>query len=619
MADNRPPMNNSNNNRPPVNFRMGRGPRAMFTEKPKDKKGALKRLLKYLADSKALLIALLFVMAFITAASIASPVVQGKVLDAVDKGEQVLFINLLVALGACYLLNIIAMLFRGLLSAYLAQRTVLKMRRDLFNKLIYLPISYFDSHAHGDIMSRMTNDVDSISSTISQSVASFISTFLIIIGAFTVMLLFSPLLALVSTVSIFLSFFASRFMSKRMRKYFRMQQEMLGDINSKVEESITGQRTVSAYTKEDDLEVDFNATSDRLEVVAIKAQVWGGAMGPIMNIIGNIGFLLIVACGAIFYNLGIGAGIFGPITIGTIIIFTNCSKQINRPINEVAQLYAQIETSLAAAERVFAVMDSEPEIDTGIVELPEDFQVETIEFNHVNFSYVPGEQVLKDFNLKIHKGEKIALVGATGSGKTTVVNLLMRFYDIDSGEILINGIDIRELPKETLRQMVSIVLQDTVLFTDTISNNIKYGKSEATLQELEFYSEFANVDKFVKHLPDGYETLLSNSGANLSQGQRQLLTIARAAITEPKILVLDEATSSVDTRTEKAIQDAMVNLMKDRTSLIIAHRLSTIRDADQIVVIHHGEVVEIGNHDKLIEERGRYYELYMTQFAGNAI
>lgn len=615
----RPPMNNNNRNQPPMNMRMGRGPRWLFNEKPKDKKGALKRLLKYLADSKALLIGLLFVMIFITAASIASPVVQGKVLDAVDSGREELFITLLLALGACYFLNIIAMLFRGLLSAYLAQRTVLKMRRDLFNKLIYLPISYYDSHAHGDIMSRMTNDVDSISSTISQSVAAFISTFLIIIGAFTVMLLFSPLLALVSTVSIFLSFFISRFMSKHMRKYFKMQQEMLGDINSKVEESITGQRTVSAYTKEDDLETDFNATSNRLEKVAIKAQVWGGAMGPIMNIIGNIGFLLIVAMGAIFYNYGIGAGLFGPISIGTIIIFTNCSKQINRPINEVAQLYAQIETSLAAAERVFAVMDTTPEVNEGTVSLPEDFSVESIEFNHVYFSYVPGEVVLKDFNLKIKKGEKIALVGATGSGKTTVVNLLMRFYDIDSGEILINGIDIRDLPKETLRGMVSIVLQDTVLFTDTISNNIKYGKEDATTEELDFYSEFANVDKFVKHLPEGYETLLSNSGANLSQGQRQLLTIARAAITEPKILVLDEATSSVDTRTEKAIQDAMANLMKDRTSLIIAHRLSTIRDADLIVVIDKGEVIEAGNHNELIEQRGKYFELYETQFAGNAI
>ena len=615
----RPPMNNNNRNQPPMNMRMGRGPRWLFNEKPKDKKGALKRLLKYLADSKALLIGLLFVMIFITAASIASPVVQGKVLDAVDSGREELFITLLLALGACYFLNIIAMLFRGLLSAYLAQRTVLKMRRDLFNKLIYLPISYYDSHAHGDIMSRMTNDVDSISSTISQSVAAFISTFLIIIGAFTVMLLFSPLLALVSTVSIFLSFFISRFMSKRMRKYFKMQQEMLGDINSKVEESITGQRTVSAYTKEDDLETDFNATSNRLEKVAIKAQVWGGAMGPIMNIIGNIGFLLIVAMGAIFYNYGIGAGLFGPISIGTIIIFTNCSKQINRPINEVAQLYAQIETSLAAAERVFAVMDTTPEVNEGTVSLPEDFSVESIEFNHVYFSYVPGEVVLKDFNLKIKKGEKIALVGATGSGKTTVVNLLMRFYDIDSGEILINGINIKDLPKETLRGMVSIVLQDTVLFTDTISNNIKYGKEDATPEELDFYSEFANVDKFVRHLPDGYETLLSNSGANLSQGQRQLLTIARASITEPKILVLDEATSSVDTRTEKAIQDAMANLMKDRTSLIIAHRLSTIRDADLIVVIDKGEVIEAGNHNELIEQRGKYFELYETQFAGNAI
>ena len=598
---------------------QGRGPRHLFREKPKDTKGALKRLVKYLGGFKTLIISLLFVILISTASSIASPVVQSQITNAIDLGQKEAFIMLLYVLAVCYLLNIFCSLFRGLISAYLSQRTVLKIRKELFEKMVYLPISFFDNNPHGDIMSRMTNDVDSISSTISQSVASLLSTGMIILGACTVMILFSPLLACVAFLTVGLTLVFSRFMSSRMRKYFKIQQKMLGDINSKVEESISGQRTVSAYTREAAIEKDFNETSDLLEGYAIKAQIYGGAMGPVMNVVGNFGFLLVVVFGAIFHNLGIGAGLFGPIEIGTIILFTNCSKQINRPLNEVAQLYAQIETSLAAAERVFKIMDTEVEIDEGTITLDEDFTVETISFEHVYFSYVPDEPVLVDFNLVIDKGQKIALVGATGSGKTTVVNLLMRFYDIDAGSIKINGIDIRDIKKHDLRNIISIVLQDTVLFTDTIENNIKYGKMDATNEEVLDSSKLSNADKFIKNLPDKYNTHLANSGFNLSQGQRQLLTIARAAITNPLILVLDEATSSVDTRTEKNIQDAMVNLMKNRTSLIIAHRLSTIRDADRIVVMEKGRVKEIGNHDELIKLQGIYYSLYQTQFAGNEI
>ena len=609
-----------NNNRfQPGRGMQGRGPRHLFREKPKDTKGALKRLVKYLGGFKTLIISLLFVILISTASSIASPVVQSQITNAIDLGQKEAFIMLLYVLAVCYLLNIFCSLFRGLISAYLSQRTVLKIRKELFEKMVYLPISFFDNNPHGDIMSRMTNDVDSISSTISQSVASLLSTGMIILGACTVMILFSPLLACVAFLTVGLTLVFSRFMSSRMRKYFKIQQKMLGDINSKVEESISGQRTVSAYTREAAIEKDFNETSDLLEGYAIKAQIYGGAMGPVMNVVGNFGFLLVVVFGAIFHNLGIGAGLFGPIEIGTIILFTNCSKQINRPLNEVAQLYAQIETSLAAAERVFKIMDTEVEIDEGTITLDEDFTVETISFEHVYFSYVPDEPVLVDFNLVIDKGQKIALVGATGSGKTTVVNLLMRFYDIDAGSIKINGIDIRDIKKHDLRNIISIVLQDTVLFTDTIENNIKYGKMDATNEEVLDSSKLSNADKFIKNLPDKYNTHLANSGFNLSQGQRQLLTIARAAITNPLILVLDEATSSVDTRTEKNIQDAMVNLMKNRTSLIIAHRLSTIRDADRIVVMEKGRVKEIGNHDELIKLQGIYYSLYQTQFAGNEI
>lgn len=608
----------NNGQRPPVRFN-GRMPRNMFTEKPKDSKNALKRLIKYLGSSKNLLITMIFVIIISTVASILSPVVQGYVLDAIDDRKEKLFIGLLVALAACYVINVAAIFLRSYIAAYLSKQVILKIRKDLFEELVYLPISFFDTHAHGDIMSRMTNDVDSISNTISTSVAALISTALTILGAVVVMLLFSPLLTLVALVSVILSIVFSRFMSKRMRKYFKKQQEILGELNAQVEESVTGQKTVSAYNKEKDFEQNFNKTSDELQTYAIKAQIYGGAMGPVMNIVGNIGFLLIVVFGALFKAWEIGAGLFGPISIGTIIIFTNCSKQINRPINEVAQLYVQIETSLAAAERVFEIMDAEEEIDEGTIVLPDDFEVTEISFEHVYFSYVKGELVLKDFNLTINSDQKIALVGATGSGKTTVVNLLMRFYEIDSGSIKINGIDIKDIKKSSLRQMISIVLQDTVLFTDTILNNLKYGKLDATMDEVEASSKLANSDKFIRHLPDGYNTHLANSAANLSQGQRQLLTIARAALPGPKILILDEATSSVDTRTEKNIQDAMVNLMKNRTSLIIAHRLSTIKDADKIVVMEQGTIKELGNHEELLEQKGIYYNLYQTQFAGNAI
>ncbi len=610
-----------NNHQPPKNnIRFGgRGPRHLFAEKPKDMKTSLKRLIKYLGGFKTLIIGLLFVILISTASSIASPVIQKEITDAIDLGKYETFVFFLIILAVCYIFNIICSLFRGLISAYLSQRTVLKIRKDLFEKLVYLPISFFDNNPHGDIMSRMTNDVDSISNSISQSVASLLSTGMIIIGAFLVMILFSPLLTLVASLTIFFTLFFSKFMSKKMRKYFKIQQQMLGDINSKVEESITGQRTVSAFTKEEDIEKDFNKTSDLLEGYAIKAQIYAGAMGPVMNVIGNIGFLLVVVFGALFKIMDIGAGVFGPISIGTIIMFTNCSKQINRPLNEVAQLYAQIETSLAAAERVFAVMDTKEELDEGQITLDEDFEVKEIVFEHVNFSYVQDEPVINDFNLTIKNGEKIALVGATGSGKTTIVNLLMRFYDIDSGSITINGIKINDIKKKDLRDRIAIVLQDTVLFTDTIENNIKYGNPEATMDELLASSKLANSDKFVKHFPNEYQTILANSGANLSSGQRQLLTIARAAITNPDILILDEATSNVDTRTEKNIQDAMVNLMKNRTSLIIAHRLSTIRDADKIVVMDHGRVKEIGNHEELIKLKGIYYTLYQTQFKGNSI
>ena len=423
------------------------------------------------------------------------------------------------------------------------------------------------------------------------------------------MISYNPLLTLVSLVTVPLSLFASIYMSKFMRKYFTRQQALLGNLNGHIEEMVTGYKTVMAYSREKQAIKDFSKISTDLKNCSIRAQIFGGIMGPLMNFIGNFGYLLIAAVGGYMALQDI-------ITVGVIQAFLLYSKQFTRPISEVANQYAQILTALAGAERVFAIMDHPSEDVGGNIKLdPEKIKGE-LSFRDINFSYIPGERVLKDFNLEVKSGQKIAIVGATGSGKTTVVNLLTRFYDVDSGEILLDGINIQDIPKDDLRRSIAIVLQDTVLFSDTIAANIRYGKLGASMDEIKEAAKAANADIFIEQLAEQYDTMLSESGSNLSGGQRQLLSIARAVLANPKILILDEATSSVDTRTEMHIQQAMIALMKNRTSLIIAHRLSTIRDADKIIVIDDGRVVETGNHEQLLENKGCYYRLYKNQFAG---
>jgi ATP-binding cassette subfamily B protein len=407
-----------------------------------------------------------------------------------------------------------------------------------------------------------------------------------------------------------------------MLKYFKRQQTLLGLLNGHVEETITGYKTVTAYSNEEKVKNEFNTISNDLKKTGITAQILGGIMGPTMGIINNLSFLLICGFGGWLAATGNNLGSWlatTVVTVGTLQIFIQYTRRFARPIVEIANLWAQLQSSMAAAERVFEVMDSPTELDDGKASIKDRKILGDITFEDVNFSYVYGEQVLRNFSLEVKPGQKIALVGATGSGKTTVVNLLMRFYDADSGKICIDGININDIPKEELRQMVAIVLQDTVLFSETIEQNIRYGRLEASFDEIVKSAEMSNSNYFIERLPDQYNTLLSESGSNLSHGQRQLLSIARAILADPKILILDEATSSVDTRTEKNIQDAMVALMKNRTSLIIAHRLSTIQDADLIIVMDKGEVVEKGNHRELLQRKGRYYDLYQTQFAGREI
>ncbi len=592
--------------------RRGPGP-MMEREKPKNMRKTLSRLLKYIGASKYIFISLLLVMVFITFLNLAAPTIQGDAIDAItlaagraeiDWGR---FINMLIWLAVVYAATSLFTYAQGMLSAQLSQSTVRNMRQDLFGRMVKLPIKYFDTHRHGDIMSRMTNDVENISNTISQSIGSLISGGLTVIGTLAIMLLKSPVLTLVSMITLVLTIGATTFMSKFMRKFFTRQQVLLGQINGHAEETVTGYKTIVAFSEENRQIERFNSISEELKSCAIKANVIGGCMGPIMNVISNIGFLLIAGAGGYL-------ALKGAISIGVIQAFLIYSKQFSRPINEIANQYAQIQTAVAGAERVFALMDAEPETDEGKTAAG-DVRGD-INFEHIVFSYKEGEPVLKDFTLDVKAGQKIALVGATGSGKTTVVNLLTRFYDVDSGRILLDGVDIRDIPKDELRGNIAIVLQDTVLFSDSIASNIRYGRLDASDEDIKAAANTANADIFIGRLAEGYNTHLTESGGNLSQGERQLLSIARAVLADPKILILDEATSSVDTRTEMHIQQAMIALMKNRTSIIIAHRLSTIRDADIIVVLDGGHIAEAGSHDELLEKRGCYYRLYQNQFAG---
>ena len=585
-------------------------------EKPKNGKKTLAKLLRYIGRSKYIFFALMAVMLIITGLNLAAPSIQQRAIDFITITEKRLNVDLgglgksLVLLGVVYAASSVFTYLQGILSAKLSQYTVKTMRRDLFDNLVHLPIKYFDTHRHGDLMSRMTNDVENISTTISQSIGSLISGVLTVLGSFAIMMVYSPLLTLISLSTIFLTIIVSSVMTKFMRKYFMQQQILLGRINGHVEEMVTGYRTVVAYSKEQDAIDEFSSMNDELRRCGIRAQICGGVMGPLMNCISNFGFVLIAAFGGWFTMRGM-------ITVGTIQAFILYSKQFSRPINEIANQYANIQTAIAGAERIFEVMEAEHEKDNGT----SDFTAENVKgdicFKDVVFGYEEGKTVLKGLDLDVKRGQKIAIVGATGSGKTTVVNLLTRFYDIDSGSITVDGVPITDIRMAELRRSIAIVLQDTVLFSGTIEDNIRYGKENASPEEVKAAAAHANADEFIERLPEGYAAQLSEGGSNLSQGQRQLLAIARAVLADPPILILDEATSSVDTRTEMHIQSAMVALMKNRTSLIIAHRLSTIRDADKIVVIDGGRVAEMGSHDELIALGGCYYKLYQTQFAGN--
>ena len=597
----------------PMQFspRPGHGGANRFaeTEYAKDIGWTLKRIGSYFAKENKLIAGMLAAVLGGTLCGIYAPMLQSNAVDIIAGQRSGDLKTTIFFMLATYLLISVMRLLQGVFSAKLSLRIVTQLREELFGKVIDLPIKYTDTHSHGDVMSRMTNDVENISTTVSQALPSLFSGVLTIIGTAAIMVWYCWQLALLSCGTIFLTVLVTRLLSTFVRKYSKERQTLLGSMNGTVEEIVNGYRTVVAYNRQDQSADKFCDISDRLTKAGIRTEVCSGVMGPVMNCISNIGFVIIAAFGGYF-------AIHGMISVGVISAFIVYAKQFSRPINEIAQIYGQLQSAIAGAERVFQVLDETSEDLYGLVW--EDQEKVSVRFEDVEFGYVKGKPVLKDFNLTIPAGKKVALVGSTGSGKSTVVNLLMRYYDADKGAIWINDQNVEEITRDSLRKRVAIVLQDTVLFSDTIHRNLQYANENATDEDIKKAAEMSRCHEMIELLPQGYETMLTGAGENISQGQRQLLAIARAFVADPRILILDEATSNVDTRTEKAIQDAMQQVMKGRTSVVIAHRLSTIRDADLIVVLDQGRIVEQGSHEELLARKEKYYDLYMTQYAGFA-
>ena len=575
-------------------------------EKAKDARGTLHRLLHYFKAEMPSVLLMTIVSGIGVVAAVLAPSYQSKAIDQIVAGSFGSVNPYLVIMAVLYVIYGFSLLLQGYLSTRLSQKVVQRIRADLFAHMIHLPVPYFDRTSHGDLMSRMTNDADQISTVISTSTSSIFSGVLMLAGTLVMMFICSVPLALLSSCTVIGTILLTAFLSRYMAKYYLLRQNLLGELSGKTEEYISNSQTIAAFQLEDDLDVQFIKTADDLTAACITADNISGSMGPCMNVLNNIGFLIVAVAGA-------WLAIKGQITVGIISAFIVYSKQFSRPITELSELIGQVQTAIAGAERIFAVLDQQVENPEG--EAVTDIQGH-VEFRHVNFSYLPGKQVITDFSLDMPAGSKIALVGATGSGKTTIINLLLRFYPIDSGEILLDGRDIRKLNLYDLRRTIGIVLQDTSLFTDTIRNNLTYADSSADDARIKQAAAFANADTMITALKDGYDTVIDASGGSLSQGQRQLLAIARARLSDPEILILDEATSSVDTRTEMRIQNAMISLMENRTSFVIAHRLSTIRNVDQIVVMRDGRIVERGSHEQLLAAKKEYWKLYETQFSG---
>lgn len=587
---------------------MAHGAHLRQDGKAKDTKRTFLRLMSYLSrDYKLLIIIGFLVIVGIITNLLGSYMLRPLVNDYIIPGNIPGLIKMLLLLALIYFIGVVATLIQYRMLNRIGQRAVMHLRMDLFKKMERLPVKYFDTHQHGDLMSRYTNDVDKISDVLTDSLSDMITSALMVIGIFILMIYISPILTLVTFITVPLMFLSAKGIVKKSKKYFREQQEILGKTNGYAEEMISGQKVIKVFGHEQKVINDFDTFNQDLRKKSEKAQLYSGMMMPVMQNLNTLNFVIITIVGALL-------AIFRGFDVGGLAAFLQYSRQFGRPINELASLYNSIQAALAGAERIFEIIDepSEPTDEKNAIVLN---RVKgDVVMKDLYFAYKEDKMILKGVSLHAKPGDKIALVGATGAGKTTILNMFPRFFDIKSGEFTIDGIPVRKIQRENLRELMAIVLQDTHLFTGSVRENIRFGRLDATDEEVLNAAKLTAAHSFIKRLPQGYDTMLENDGANLSQGQRQLLNIARAAVANPSILLLDEATSNIDTRSEMLIQRGLDKLMEGRTSFIIAHRLSTVRNVDKILVLDQGEIVEQGNHRELLSMKGRYYSLYQEQF-----